>query len=172
MKEFGRILDWHDLSADEVYHIACLENEARDSANAMLGKLAIDPTVREDAALTILFNDDRRAASWLADQAAIRGLLTPEQHRSNRQVPNTPHISEWLAEQYSLCDTGLNKIAALAGVSPGYLSKLGNAHRSNPSPNVARQLAIAFAKARKLSEAETAALVIQVSNYAKVKLRP
>lgn len=131
-----------DLSADDVYHIAHLENEARDAMAIKLASVAFadNPTERRAEAESILANHEKRAQSWFEDQALIRGM-----------VPETAELSDfsiWLQEQFEQHPEVLAKdIAKAAGFSPGYLSGLRNGKKQNPSEDIIDRIKQAFESA-------------------------
>lgn len=141
MEEFApkAVLHWRDLSADEVYYIAHLENEARDAMATKLASIAFsnNPTGQHAEAKSIFTNHEARAQSWFKDQSSIRGML-----------PETAELSDfsvWLQVQFEQRpDVFAKDIAKLAGFSPGYLSALRNGKKQNPSEDVIDRIKQAF----------------------------
>ena len=72
------VLHWQDLTADEVYHVAHLENEARDAMAVKLASVAFssDASVTLKKANDLISHHDKRAEAWLEDQALIRVMGT------------------------------------------------------------------------------------------------
>lgn len=73
------ILRWQDLTADEVYHIAYSEDEARSMADASIGKITQYTGIAQTRVLEInarkaLEGHEAYAQSWLGCLATLREL--------------------------------------------------------------------------------------------------
>jgi len=149
------ILQWHDLSANEVYPVALMEYQTRESIATVLHNvhLSADSLGRVALAQGLLVNNEARAASWLADRALLRGMRaeSPAYRDSVRQMVYKENASviepeeiirtgkQWL--DTLLTGLGLNQreLAQKTGVVPSAISRIRKGNRI-PTPAVTRRL--------------------------------
>lgn len=139
--------DWRDLEAEEVYHVAHEENELRNQVAGLLGQAAFASNIqaRVEDAQTLMANHETRAASWLADQAMIRGRTVARMQAN---------FGAWLDERIrekGLTYRGLSEI--VGGASIGYLHALRKGRYTATRAKVV-QIATGIADSRELEGKE------------------
>jgi hypothetical protein len=154
-----RPLQWRDLSADEVYHIACLMNEARDAtAKYIVAAATINGedegiagishrysmiTANRHLYMGLIANADARADAWFEDQVLLRRGELPV-------PPSSPpgDVRDWLQEQLAY--------DAVKALPKGEVAKIAGLHASNFSTycyDKVRSAGISIKNIRKLAEA-------------------
>ncbi len=126
--ENGETLAFRDLSAEEVYHLAHLENDTRSQAAKSMGDAAFgtakDIKERGDQAGELIANQNERDYEWLADLAAVRGVL-PE-------IPIKENPALWLRIQLRRTGATNRQVAKELGVSEGHMSAFVKGRRDCP----------------------------------------
>lgn len=130
-------LQWRDLSAENVYHIAHLEDEARSEP------------------LSSLSNMELRALSWLNDQAII----------NMRQREPTENFQQWLELQLITTGATARGIAEAARIRECDFSKLRHTPGRRPIARTIGRIANALADAQGLTEDERLALIEDASQF-------
>lgn len=125
-------LQWRDLSSNEVYHVACLENEARDvTARYIIEATTVNAEEEGVAGVShrysiiaanrqrymgLIANAEARAEAWFEDQVLLRQGELP--------VPPPPPIEgvrAWLQEQLThdaVAKLPKGEVARIAGLHP------------------------------------------------------
>ncbi len=171
------ILGWRDLSQDEVYDIAVLENQMRDNAVSYLEQKATEQVAKvvftkDESMLEPVIKEFGKALdkieafteTWIEAQALMRGLeYKPPKPREKRKeelilvvspLVNAHPVQAWILNQIMNLPDGTHQrdIAKAAGISPGYLSGLRKGRKINPSADVINRIATAFADAHELND--------------------
>lgn len=162
------VLDWRDLSGDEVYHIAHLEDEARNAATELLSKAAFSVgTILEDAskAQGIIDKNDTLALSWLHSQAYMKDMsVAPVAELKSHDLLKEVSFKDWLNNQMEqLIITG-KELALEAGISEGYVSGIKRGTMKPPSNKVIFRLITVFGNKRGLEGDELKEFIISNAN--------
>jgi hypothetical protein len=163
---------WRDLSTDEVYFVAHMENEARDQAASMLARLAFtnDPISNIEGAKTLLQNADARAESWLIDQAALKnGELPKLQFMDEADEPET--LQGWLRNQQHTLQLSGRDLARAAGVNATWLSSVKSTEGRSVSLKSMQKLASAIADARGLDGETRDDFIANALKFGKANVR-
>lgn len=165
-------LQWRDLSADEVYHIAWLENEARDATARYIIKAATSDSDEEgiagafhrysvidanrDRYIGLIANAEARAEDWFEDQVQLRrGELPP---------PPPGDLKTWLQRQLEHnAVAGLRKQDIAERIGFNFSSFSTYCHDEDRGGRISRRnltrLAVGFADLRGLEGEEREAFI-------------
>jgi hypothetical protein len=157
------VLQWRDLEANDVYHIAHAENEMRDGVAALLSRIVFtdNPVLRRhiaDQAESMLANQEARSASWLADRAALHGLIAaghtsyslfPKPEEGSLETPSH-YADRWLDVQMTEFGMSSREVAQMVGTSHTTIADARGRRREISAPHI-RKLATAFADKRGLA---------------------
>lgn len=146
------VLDWRDLSGDEVYHIANLEHEARSTAAKFLSKAAFNTKGTKVATIKaqyILSRNDGLALSWLHTQAHIRNMsVAPVLETEIDDYIKSTSFKHWFDSHLKQLPekTRGKELASDAKISQAYFSGMKNGSVTSPSNETVIRLASAFGK--------------------------
>lgn len=133
-------LQWTDLSGDDVYYIAHMENETRNAALAMVSEAVVRSVLRGEVSETvtnarqIVHHQELMSHLWLENQARIRGTSAASDPRLNVSITVVP-TSQWIREQIeSNSRITQASVARDAGLHRSEMSNATSGHRPT-SPN-------------------------------------